>query len=182
MGNPSGQAGKRVNSKGKAWVWLAWIPVLILAGVIFYSSSQPYAKQDLRPSLAKQVDLKKVEQKYNKVAFKYENKEISIKNLGAAGFLEFFIRKASHFSIYLLLAFFAYRAFRLWGGGKVSRGNAFVYTLLFAIVYAISDEFHQGFTGGRTPLLNDVIIDSVGAVLGILLAQAFAMVSFRKWR
>ena len=153
--------------------------MLILAAIIFYSSSQPYEKQDLRPSLAQKVDLKKVEKKYSNVEFKYENKVISIKKLGAAGFVEFFIRKGSHLSIYLLLAFFAFRACRLLGA---NRGNAFVYTLLLAIVYAISDEIHQGFTGGRTPLLNDVVIDSLGAMLGIMLSQIFAMVSFRKWR
>ena len=42
--------------------------------------------------------------------------------------------------------------------------------LLFAIViaglYAVSDEFHQSFIPGRTPLISDVAIDTLGAALG----------------
>lgn len=38
-----------------------------------------------------------------------------------------------------------------------------------AILYACSDEFHQLFVEGRAGLVSDVIVDSVGAVLGLAL-------------
>ena len=34
-------------------------------------------------------------------------------------------------------------------------------------LYAITDEFHQGITPGRTPLIQDVFIDALGAVFGV---------------
>jgi VanZ family protein len=35
--------------------------------------------------------------------------------------------------------------------------------------YAASDEFHQVFVSGRSPLIVDVLIDTCGALAGILL-------------
>ena len=34
---------------------------------------------------------------------------------------------------------------------------------------AAFDEFHQGLTGGRTPSVTDVILDSAGALTGALI-------------
>ena len=36
------------------------------------------------------------------------------------------------------------------------------------VIYAISDEIHQAFVPGRSPLVMDVAIDSVGGLIGIL--------------
>ena len=35
-----------------------------------------------------------------------------------------------------------------------------------ALLYAVSDEFHQGFTPGRTPAVSDVLLDGAGAAAG----------------
>ena len=43
------------------------------------------------------------------------------------------------------------------------------YSLIIGVIYAISDEIHQCFTPGRGPLVTDVIIDTMGVLLGILL-------------
>lgn len=39
---------------------------------------------------------------------------------------------------------------------------------LLAVVYAASDEFHQSFVSSRQASLRDVLIDAVGATLGLL--------------
>ncbi|MBQ2981005.1 MAG: VanZ family protein [Lachnospiraceae bacterium] len=41
-------------------------------------------------------------------------------------------------------------------------------SLMFCALYAVSDEIHQGFTDNRYPALTDVLIDSSGALCGIL--------------
>ncbi|MGA9230531.1 MAG: VanZ family protein, partial [Exiguobacterium oxidotolerans] len=38
-----------------------------------------------------------------------------------------------------------------------------------AMTVGVLDEFHQLVTGGRTPLVGDVLIDGSGAFVGILL-------------
>lgn len=53
-----------------------------------------------------------------------------------------------------------------WGlGGKPK--TAWL-ALLLAVLYAISDEFHQTFVPGRNGTPVDVAIDSLGASLGLL--------------
>jgi VanZ family protein len=91
---------------------------------------------------------------------------VIIESQGVGGFIEFFARKGAHFTVFFFLAYFTYRAMRIQG---IKISNAFVYSLLFAIIYAISDEIHQSFTEDRTPLLNDVVIDSIGAFFGIVI-------------
>lgn len=41
-------------------------------------------------------------------------------------------------------------------------------SLLWCIIFAISDEFHQSFTPNREASLNDIIIDSVGATMALI--------------
>ena len=41
-------------------------------------------------------------------------------------------------------------------------------TLFIGLLYAISDEFHQTFSPGRTPKVTDVYIDMLGVILGTL--------------
>lgn len=39
---------------------------------------------------------------------------------------------------------------------------------LFAVAYGVTDEWHQGFVGGRVPSFGDLIADAVGAGLVVL--------------
>ena len=47
--------------------------------------------------------------------------------------------------------------------------NTILYPLLFSMLYACSDELHQLFVPGRFCAFKDVMIDSSGAFVGILL-------------
>lgn len=140
-----------------------WLPVLLIAGGIFYSSSTPYGDQDIRPQLNQLNGMYSFVEQFDFVHFTYAGKEISIHHLGSAGFVEFFIRKLAHFSVFCLLAFFTTRLV------SVYRQKFFISGLVLTILYAASDEFHQSFTADRTPLIQDVIIDSCGALVGACL-------------
>jgi VanZ family protein len=50
-------------------------------------------------------------------------------------------------------------------GVKGLRG--FIFSLVFCVLYAISDEVHQLFVPGRGAQVTDVMIDSFGAFVGI---------------
>jgi len=43
-------------------------------------------------------------------------------------------------------------------------------SLVFAVIYGISDEVHQYFVPGRIASIGDVIADSFGALIGSILA------------
>lgn len=90
------------------------------------------------------------------------------------------IRKSAHFIAYLILGFLVSHAMKNEAATATAwkrRGGS----LLFCVVYAISDEFHQIFVPGRGPLVKDVFIDGSGAALGIIL-YVVAKQLWRRWK
>ncbi len=76
------------------------------------------------------------------------------------------VRKAAHFSEYLMLAF-SFSSY-LSTGEKVMRYSMRgAVSFVFSVIYSITDEAHQFFSDGRSPAVMDVVIDSSGAALGI---------------
>ena len=51
---------------------------------------------------------------------------------------------------------------------------------LTASAYAATDEFHQLFVPGRSGQISDVILDSAGAALGVLLMTGIEWLRVRK--
>ena len=96
--------------------------------------------------------------------------------------LLFATRKGAHAAEYALLAVLIYRALQLSSSEDV-RKRTWVLTLfawLLAILYAASDEWHQSFVPSRTAALGDVLIDSTGAALGLLVLRFFGRISDRR--
>ncbi|WP_434352449.1 VanZ family protein [Trichococcus flocculiformis] len=83
------------------------------------------------------------------------------------GALSYLVRKAGHFTEYLILAIFFLRTRK----GRGSSGRSALYALLFVFLYASSDEFHQSFIPGRGPAFTDVLIDTAGGLTGIILFE-----------
>jgi len=73
------------------------------------------------------------------------------------------VRKCAHLTEYAILAVLLCRAFRQ------HRGRAFGIVLIISALYAALDEFHQSFVATRTASPWDVMIDSAGALIGLLL-------------
>lgn len=143
-----------------------WLPILLWAGLIFYASSQPYEQQDLRPTIADSLDLELVEEVFSPIHFHYAGDEISVEEMGPARFVEFLLRKTAHFFAYFVLGFLFYRALK----EQLSKFKNVSLSFIVTTAYAIFDEFHQSFTAGRTPHVEDVMIDAVGGIFGISLA------------
>ena len=59
-----------------------------------------------------------------------------------------------------------------WGNFRVA--------LIFCLLYAISDEFHQTFVAGRSGQITDVLIDLSGSLAGILLLSTILYLTNRK--
>ena len=54
-----------------------------------------------------------------------------------------------------------------------------IITVLFCLIYAITDEGHQYFVPGRTSEIGDLIADAIGGLLGALL---YGLISSRRCR
>ena len=141
-----------------------------MMALLFYSSSQPYESQSMTGTLESILAKEPLKELLSSIRFTYAGSEISIHTLGYSAFIEFFIRKAAHFSSYFLLALFW-----LLGLKDKMKGIAFpgLLSWLLATGYASFDEFHQGLTPDRTPLLQDIILDTVGALTAIFLIVFF---------
>lgn len=78
---------------------------------------------------------------------------------------EAIIRKIAHFSIYTLVGFLLMCFVSTYHLKEKKRIGI---SLSIGILYAISDEIHQKFVPGRSCKITDVMIDSMGVLLGIL--------------
>ena len=101
----------------------------------------------------------------NKISFTYGYQTRSIEANGVAGFVEFFIRKASHLSVFAVVGFLATRLLAFF----VRTRTAAAITFFSVLMYASIDETRQYFSAERQGLIGDVIIDTVGGSIGILL-------------
>ena len=72
--------------------------------------------------------------------------------------IQFLIRKAAHMSEYAILAMLLYMFAR---ESKIQ--SSFIFALIFSMLYACTDEFHQLFVSGRSGQWQDVFIDTSGS-------------------
>jgi len=81
--------------------------------------------------------------------------------------LQFAIRKSGHGAGYFVLGILMTLS-AAWAKGEKPR---YMLALTLCFLYAVSDELHQTFVPGRSGELRDVVIDTLGASLGVLLAM-----------
>lgn len=91
---------------------------------------------------------------------KEENKTIFL-DLG-----EKVIRKLAHFSIYTLLGIWSISFLYTF---NIKLKYQVIITSVWGFLYALTDEFHQMFSNGRHASIDDVIIDTLGVIFGLLL-------------
>ena len=81
-------------------------------------------------------------------------------------------RKIAHFILYTIGGMTIYLLLSVYFTQKKSILLKMSMTLILGIGYAISDEYHQKFTLGRSPRWLDIQIDSLGIITGIIAAIA----------
>jgi VanZ family protein len=81
--------------------------------------------------------------------------------------LDFLVRKAGHMAVFGILAL------SLWwaAAGTTAWRRPWALALGFTVLYAMTDEFHQGFVAGRHPSLVDVGIDATGALIAVVVVS-----------
>ena len=75
---------------------------------------------------------------------------------------------AGHFGAYLILGVLVWWALGLWL--PAGRDRALIAVVL-ATLYGVSDEWHQSFVPDRRPDVIDVIVDCIGACVGLALLR-----------
>jgi len=129
-----------------------WLPVLVWMGVIFLASGDPMSFQHssriIGPIVQWLLPRLSAEAVHNVVVA---------------------VRKSAHVTEYALLALLVWRAWQKPGTHPPSwQWRLAARCVLLVIVYAAGDELHQLFVTTRQASVKDVLIDTGGAVLGLL--------------
>ena len=76
------------------------------------------------------------------------------------------IRKIAHFTIFFILGIFMYLFINTFDSNK-----KILISIILCFICSIADETHQIFSLGRTPLILDVLIDTLGSFIGIMMVS-----------
>ena len=88
------------------------------------------------------------------------------------------VRKTAHALEYTVMGVLCTLTLLSWLG---IRNRYFLMAWLISVFYASTDEFHQLFVPGRSGRLTDVLIDSAGALFGVMAVWIVGTI-FRRWR
>lgn len=75
------------------------------------------------------------------------------------------VRKMAHFSIYMLGGMLLMNFASTYK--NIKEKKQIIYSILIGIIYAGTDEIHQYFIEGRSCMITDVFIDTLGIITGI---------------
>lgn len=96
----------------------------------------------------------------------------NILNINNIELLNLIIRKLAHYIEYLILGILVINMFI-----KNNIPKSYLISIIFCVIYAISDEIHQFIIPGRACQIKDILIDSIGSITGIYL---YKLISKRK--
>ncbi|MCI8644643.1 MAG: VanZ family protein [Lachnospiraceae bacterium] len=155
---------KRKLLKGRK-IWSA-LPMLLLMGVIFSFSAKTAVESSRSSNVI--VDVLMDEHLIGGVAKDPEK----VREL-----LSFLVRKSAHmaeFAVLAMLALFWLSSF------PMTYRRRCILAVLISACYAATDEFHQLFVPGRSGEVRDVLVDTAGAVIGILFLSLLRFIIIRK--
>ena len=127
---------------------VAWIALISWMLLIFFMSQQPGDESTKQSNFVIYI--------FNIIGVNLD------KSLGDLA--SFVVRKAAHFSEYMILFFLSFNLLRHYINNK----KIFFYGIAIVFAYACSDEFHQLFIDGRAGQFKDVLIDTSGGIFGTI--------------
>lgn len=132
-----------------------WILVVFWMGLIFYFSSFKGDESTEQSQGFLYNTIGNIVEFFNK-DISVEEKELIIEKYDPI------VRKVAHACVYMILAFLVCLLINCYND-KINK--VIVLSLIFCIIYAISDEVHQTFVEGRSGEVRDVLIDSIGIIV-----------------
>jgi glycopeptide antibiotics resistance protein len=150
-------------------IWTG-VGLIFIASAIFYLSSQTYEQQSIIPLLNEYLPHGWIEEHFSNLQVSFAGGVFSVEEIGTSYFVEFLIRKLAHVVVFAVLTIALYLFLNNWLNKKLSVFGAFI----GSAGYAILDEYHQHLTGGRSPKIEDVILDIGGSIVGLSLYLALS--------
>lgn len=85
-------------------------------------------------------------------------------------FWDFVFRKIAHISEFFVLTYLLFNALKQH---QFSFSKILIFSASLSVIYAIFDEYHQLFVFGRTGTPGDVLIDTLGIIIAIILLRLY---------
>ena len=149
--------------RSRLWRYLAGILALVWMCIIFAFSAQTKEESS---AVSESLSYRMVSSTGH--FFHWNLDEEQMREI--ANTIEYFVRKGAHMTEFAILSVLLFLWLGLWEMTLLRRGmTAFLATAF----YAASDEFHQLFVPGRSGRVSDVLIDSSGALLGVIVFILF---------
>lgn len=133
-----------------------WLLVIVWMIIIFLFSAQP-------ATASNNLSLGVIDQLLSFLGFSIDA-DLELMNT-----INFMIRKGAHLFVYLILGGLITNA--LWSY-RLTKGSLLILSCIIGSSFAASDEFHQLFVDGRSGQISDVLLDSLGVVIGVLLVSS----------
>ena len=131
--------------------------VLILWMIVIFSFSSADANKSTGTSDKVITTMIEIKDKITNNETPNNEREIIVKNSS------FYIRKIAHITEYLILGFLMFNLLKQYSVTNI------YYAIGLSILYSCTDEFHQLFISGRSGSIRDVLIDSIGILIGTYL-------------
>lgn len=131
--------------------------VLILWMIVIFSFSSADANKSTDTSDKVITTMIEIKDKITNNETPNNEKEIIVKNSS------FYIRKIAHITEYLILGFLMFNLLKQYSVTNI------YYAIGLSILYSCTDEFHQLFISGRSGSIRDVLIDTIGILIGTYL-------------
>ena len=131
--------------------------VLILWMIVIFSFSSADANKSTSTSDKVITTMIEIKDKITNNETPNNEKEIIVKNSS------FYIRKLAHITEYLILGFLMFNLLKQYSVTNI------YYAIGLSILYSCTDEFHQLFISGRSGSIRDILIDSIGILIGTYL-------------
>lgn len=131
--------------------------VLILWMIVIFSFSSADANKSTGTSDKVITTMIEIKDKITNNETPNNEKEIIVKNSS------FYIRKIAHITEYLILGFLMFNLLKQYSVTNI------YYAIGLSILYSCTDEFHQLFINGRSGSIRDVLIDTIGILIGTYL-------------
>ena len=139
----------------------AWLPACLWMGIIFMMSAAPGDVSGAQSGLIVRMIFSVHHLFFGKTPLAAETLDL----------LHTLVRKAAHMSEYAVLAPLYLYALRRNGARRPMRT-----ALVLCVLYAATDEIHQAFVPDRGPSPVDVMIDTAGASVGLVLSLAVSRI------
>ena len=131
--------------------------VLILWMIVIFSFSSADANKSTGTSDKVITTMIEIKDKITNNETPNNEKEIIVKNSS------FYIRKIAHITEYLILGFLMFNLLKQYSVTNI------YYAIGLSILYSCTDEFHQLFINGRSGSIRDILIDTIGILIGTYL-------------